>query len=74
MLKNKVCERPFPGGKNQGFITNKNEFVNRKTAMKIAKKAKQIPEKYMDRTELFSEFIWDQQGCSLFFPTECDEM
>ena len=43
----------------QGFITNQNEFVNRYSAMKIAKAANQIlPESQNSSSQLFSEDIY----------------
>ena len=36
MLRDKVCPRPYPGGDHQGFVTDKDEFVDRKTALQIA--------------------------------------
>jgi len=56
MLEDGVCERPYPGGKAQGFVTDKGLFVSRKKALMIAARAKQVT---IGRTqtphELFSE-------------------
>jgi len=43
----------------RGFLTNKNKFVDRKTAWKIAKEAGQIE---TDNTSgiLMSDFLWDK--------------
>ena len=51
-LKNKYFE--------QGFVDNKGEFLNRKQAFKIAKKAGQIIKKTggEDSKELFSEDLY----------------
>jgi len=42
----------------QGFLTSKCRFVDRKEALKIAKKYKQITYKCVDNDELYSEDIF----------------
>lgn len=47
--------------KDQGFFTNKGRYVDRLTAAKIAKRAKQLdPESKRKVTALLSEDIWYQ--------------
>ena len=42
----------------QGFITDKLEFVDRKEALKIAKKENSNLNKLVDTDELYSEDLW----------------
>lgn len=42
----------------QGFITSECKFVNRKEALKIAKKYNQINNKIVDNDELYSEDLF----------------
>ena len=42
MLKDGVCERPFPGGDAQGFVTECGKFVRRAAALAIAIQAGQV--------------------------------
>lgn len=46
------------GEEIQGFLTNKNRFVDRTEAMSIAINAKQIIEGKYSNTELYSEDLW----------------
>jgi hypothetical protein len=56
MLRDKICPRPYPGGKHQGFVTDQGEFVDRETALQIAIDCKQVEEgKTSHHSELFSE-------------------
>jgi hypothetical protein len=56
MLRDKICPRPYPGGKHQGFVTDKDEFVDRETALKIAIACKQVEQgKTCHSSYLFSE-------------------
>ena len=56
MLKDGVCPRPFPGGKNQGFVVESGDFVGREVARIIAIESGQLKEDEIDHpTELFSE-------------------
>lgn len=47
------------GEYTQGFLTNKNRFVERKEAMKIAKKAGQVGDKTFSRHLLYSEDLFN---------------
>lgn len=55
------CFRQEPKGvlrdAKQGFVTSTNKFVDRKTALKIAKHYNQIKHKHMPEDELLSEDI-----------------
>lgn len=55
MVKDGVCPAPYPGGLDQGFITECGEYVTRKPARVIALEAGQIEEKTHHATYLFSE-------------------
>jgi len=46
----------------QGFITNDLKFVDRKEALKIARKYNQIIKKSVDNDELYSEDIFLKEG------------
>ena len=53
MLKDGVCKRPYPSGKNQGFVTECGMYVTREQALVIAIEAGQVEK---DKTgQLFSE-------------------
>ena len=53
MLKDGVCKRPYPSGKNQGFVTECGMYVTREQALVIAIEAGQVEN---DKTgQLFSE-------------------
>ena len=61
MLAARKCQRPYPGGKAQGFVTSEGAFVDRQEAYQIAIASGQIvvsPCKY----ELYSEDLWDKDG------------
>lgn len=56
MIKDKVCPRPFPGGKAQGFVTDSGVFVEREEALMIALEAGQIVKgEHCHPNHLFSE-------------------
>lgn len=56
MIKAHVCMTPFPGGNNQGFVTECGKYVTRKEAMVIAIEAKQVEAgKTCNLVELYSE-------------------
>ena len=56
MLADNVCRRPFPGGRDQGFVMEDGRFVSRKEARTIAVDAGQVDPKWtMHQTMLFSE-------------------
>ena len=56
MIEDKVCRRPYPSGKAQGFVTECGLFVNRATALAIAIEAGQVVAgKTIHRHDLFSE-------------------
>jgi len=56
MVDDLVCPRPYPSGKNQGFVTEDGEFVSREEALKIALKAGQVDADFhQDSKMLFSE-------------------
>lgn len=56
MLRDGVCQRPYPGGDAQGFVTECGKFVRRATALMIAIRAGQVRAgKTCHRNELFSE-------------------
>jgi hypothetical protein len=56
MLLDKVCKRPFPGGKAQGFVTECGQFVSRIHAMTIAIEAGQVVKgETCNKRDLFSE-------------------
>jgi len=42
MLRDGVCERPYPGGDAQGFVTECGKFVRRAPALMIAIRAGQV--------------------------------
>jgi hypothetical protein len=54
-LTNKRSVLPEVGKYSQGFLSNKNNFYNRRDAMEIAYNAGQIP---MIKTELYSEDLF----------------
>ncbi len=59
-MDGKRAER-IPGQKVDGFLSNKNNFYNRKDALEIAKKANQIINKdgkLRGGTQLTSEDLW----------------
>jgi hypothetical protein len=56
MLKDGVCERPYPGGPFQGFVTDKGNFVDRRLALHLAIEAGQVEEgKTCNPKDLYSE-------------------
>lgn len=56
MLADGVCERPFPGGDAQGFVTEDGDFVGRYQALRIAAQAGQVVwGETIHKDELFSE-------------------
>jgi len=56
MVWDEVCPRPYPGGKNQGFVTECGIYVERVAAMSIAIEAGQVEKgKTIRPRELFSE-------------------
>jgi len=60
MREDNVCPRPYPGGKDQGFVTNEGKFVSRAVARKICDKAGQG--NFPRPGDAYSEFIWDLNG------------
>jgi hypothetical protein len=42
MIKDGVCPKPFPGGDDQGFVTECGQYVRRAAAMCIALEAGQV--------------------------------
>ena len=58
MLKRKVCNRPYPGGDAQGFVTECGKFVSREEALEIAIAARQVKRgQTTNNNQLFSEDI-----------------
>ena len=56
MLDKGVCEKPYPGGPYQGFVTDEGIFVDRRLARIIAIEAGQVdPEKACSPMHLYSE-------------------
>jgi hypothetical protein len=56
MVKSGVCPKPYPGGKDQGFVTFAGEYVERDVAMELALESGQVTKGYTHHpTELFSE-------------------
>lgn len=56
MVQEGICDRPYPGGEAQGFVTEDGTYVNRKAAMAIALRAGQVEKgKTHNKHELFSE-------------------
>lgn len=56
MIKDGVCERPYPSGMHQGFVTECGTYVTRMQALTIAIEAGQIKAgEHCHPTELFSE-------------------
>jgi hypothetical protein len=56
MLSNKVCNRPFPVGVAQGFVTEDGKFVSREEAFIMAMNEGQIElGKTSHSRQLFSE-------------------
>ena len=54
-----VCNRPYPSGDAQGFVTDDGIFVNRTDALKIAIKSGQVEQgKTVNKHYLFSEDLW----------------
>lgn len=50
------CEPPYPGGEDQGFVTECGKYVRREPALMIAIKAGQVEAgKTINRRKLFSE-------------------
>jgi hypothetical protein len=62
MLRDGVCEAPFPGGKDQAFLTSEGKWVDRKEALKIARESGQCIRKCGDPNNLYSEELWDING------------
>ena len=56
MIEDGVCQKPYPGGDAQGFVTECGAFVRRELALAIAIKAGQVEKgKTVHPTHLFSE-------------------
>jgi len=56
MIDDGVCKPPFPGGDDQGFVTECGEYVRREPALAIAIYAGQVqPGNHTHREKLFSE-------------------
>lgn len=56
MLRDGVCQRPYPSGDAQGFVTECGRYVRRAPALMIAIRAGQVLEgRTINRRELFSE-------------------
>jgi len=56
MITDKVCPKPFPGGDDQGFVTECGRYVRRAPALHIAIQAGQVIEgETMTSHHLFSE-------------------
>lgn len=64
MREDGVCPRPYPGGKDQAFITSNGRWVDREEALKIALDTGQLlpSEKKGCEYQLFSEDLWDVNG------------
>lgn len=55
MVDDGVCER-YPGGEDQGFVTECGRYIMRKPAMMIAIRSGQVEEgETINRSKLFSE-------------------
>lgn len=55
MVRDGICQPPYPGGDDQGFVTECGRYVRRQPARMIALRAGQIGEKTVHPTMLFSE-------------------
>ena len=56
MIRDGVCQRPFPGGPAQGFVTEKGTFLNRYQALRVAAQAGQVVwGETINKEELYSE-------------------
>jgi len=55
MIADGVCPKPFPGGENQGFVTECGKYFNRVHSMTIAREADQLPPKTHNKKALYSE-------------------
>ena len=55
MIRDGICKPPFPGGDDQGFVTECGKYVRRAPARMIALRAGQIGEKSVHPKWLFSE-------------------
>lgn len=55
MVRDGICEAPFPGGDDQGFVTTCGKYVRRAPARMIALRAGQIGDKTHHPKLLFSE-------------------
>lgn len=56
MINEGICTKPFPGGKDQGFVTDDGTYVERAPALLIAIESGQVEVgKTVHHTLLFSE-------------------
>lgn len=56
MIKDNVCVPPFPGGEDQGFVTECGRYVRREPALAIAIRSGQVEDgKTFQPHKLFSE-------------------
>lgn len=56
MIDIEACEPPYPGGENQGFVTECGKYVRREPALMIAIRAGQVEVgKTIHPRKLFSE-------------------
>ena len=56
MVRDGICETPYPFGDDQGFITECGKYVRRAAALMIALRAGQVsPGEHINSRELFSE-------------------
>jgi len=62
MLRDGVCQRPFPGGDAQGFVTEKGTFLNRHQALRVAAQAGQVVwGETVNKDELYSEDLRNKE-------------
>ncbi len=63
MLADGECQRPYPSGEAQGFVTECGKFVRREVALIIAKNAGQVTQTSHPRM-LFSEDLKNNEESS----------
>ncbi len=64
MVRDGICEKPYPFGDDQGFITECGKYLRRAPSLMIAIRAGQVEiGKTIDSKHLFSEDLHRMEGC-----------
>jgi len=59
MVNDGICPKPYPGGDDQGFLTECGQYVRRAPALIIAIEAGQVIEgKTVNKKDLYSEDLY----------------